>query len=287
MSLKKFPSILNIRKPSSLACDIFKRKYVEDIPRPIEGRYAVKGMGLNCLRTGSGHSVFCLPGSLGTIWTDFEPQISGFNLNKYSLNVWDPPGYGKSRPPERTFPLNFYERDADWAAELIKKFDIQPCSLLGWSDGGITAIILAAKYPELVKKLVIWGANAYLTDLDIQRYKSIEDISKWSPSMRNALTNIYGEELLQYLMTSWVNSMVAIRDYRKGNICQDFVGNVKAETLILHGEKDPLVPRFHVEYLFERMGITSLHFFPEGKHNIHIKYAKEFNEIVQKFLFGL
>lgn len=287
MFLKNCSLLRNRKLPLKNRFNILKRKYADAIPRPMEGKYEVRQMGLNCLRTGTGHSVFCLPGSLGTIWTDFESQVSGFNLNKYSLNVWDPPGYGKSRPPDRTFPLNFYERDADWAAELIKKLQIEPCSLLGWSDGGITAIILAAKYPELVKKLVIWGANAYVTDTDLKLYQNIEDISKWSPTMRNTLSKMYGEDLLQHLMTLWVRAMISIKDEKKGNICQDFVGSVKAETLILHGEKDPLVPRFHVEYLYGRIPITSLYTFAEGKHNIHIKYAKEFNKVVQQFLFGL
>ncbi|CAG2121518.1 unnamed protein product, partial [Medioppia subpectinata] len=36
-------------------------------------------------------------------------------------------------------------------------------SLLGWSDGGITSLIIAAANPLSVQKLVVFGANAYLT----------------------------------------------------------------------------------------------------------------------------
>jgi len=42
---------------------------------------------------------------------------------------------------------------------------------LGWSDGGITAQIMAAQYPS-VEKLVIWGSNAYVGDEDVKLYKS-------------------------------------------------------------------------------------------------------------------
>lgn len=44
-------------------------------------------------------------------------------------------------------------------------------SLLGWSDGGITALIAAAKYPSYISKMVIWGANAYVTDEDEAIYQ--------------------------------------------------------------------------------------------------------------------
>ena len=40
-------------------------------------------------------------------------------------------------------------------------------SVLGWSDGGITALIVTGRYPELVHKLVVWGANAYILPTDM------------------------------------------------------------------------------------------------------------------------
>lgn len=55
---------------------------------------------------------------------------------------------------------------------FLQVLSIDKCSLLGWSDGGITALFMAAKYPQFVDKLVIWGANAYITDEDIELYES-------------------------------------------------------------------------------------------------------------------
>lgn len=44
-------------------------------------------------------------------------------------------------------------------------------SLLGWSDGGITALIAAAKNPSYIRKMLIWGANAYVTEEDCRIYQ--------------------------------------------------------------------------------------------------------------------
>lgn len=60
-------------------------------------------------------------------------------------------------------------------------------SLLGWSDGGITAMILAAKHPECIDRMVVWGANATVTAEDIELYEKIRDTSKWSLKMREPL----------------------------------------------------------------------------------------------------
>lgn len=53
-----------------------------------------------------------------------------------------------------------------------QKLGFNKFSLLGWSDGGISSMILAGKYPQSVEKLVIWGANAYVLQEDINSYES-------------------------------------------------------------------------------------------------------------------
>ena len=43
------------------------------------------------------------------------------------------PGYGKSRPPNRTFPPNFFERDAQAAMKFMQSIGHDKFSILGWS----------------------------------------------------------------------------------------------------------------------------------------------------------
>jgi len=66
------------------------------------------------------HHVFMLPGALGCSRTDFLPQLTKLDPEKFSLVCWDPMGYGKSRPPDRTWPDRFFSRDAADAAALIQ-----------------------------------------------------------------------------------------------------------------------------------------------------------------------
>ncbi len=64
-----------------------------------------------------------LPGALGTGAGDFPTQLDPENgmaaSGHFKLVAWDPPGYGKSVPNERTWPLDFFDRDAQSAADLI------------------------------------------------------------------------------------------------------------------------------------------------------------------------
>jgi valacyclovir hydrolase len=53
---------------------------------------------------------------------------------------------------------------------------------------------------------------------------------------------------------------------------------------VLHGARDPLVPGFHPEAIHRGIAGSRLHIFPEGKHNIHQRFADEFNALVYAFL---
>ena len=86
-----------------------------------------------------------MPGALGTAMSDFSPQITGFSESDFTIIGWDPPGYGKSQPPARDFK-NFFQQDAEMAVKMMNNLGFQRFSLLGWSDGGITALIAAARY---------------------------------------------------------------------------------------------------------------------------------------------
>ena len=52
--------------------------------------------------------------------TDFAPQLQNLNKKRFTVVAWDPRGYGQSRPPDRDFPLDFFERDAKDAVDLMK-----------------------------------------------------------------------------------------------------------------------------------------------------------------------
>ncbi|KAI4561052.1 hypothetical protein MJG53_017681 [Ovis ammon polii x Ovis aries] len=277
----------------------------------------VNGVHLHYLRTGDGeHAVLLLPGMLGARAslacparcplcsapsprcpgligslsallsgeTDFGPQIEKLNKKLFTVVAWDPRGYGHSRPPDRDFPVDFFERDAKDAVDLMKTLKFKQVSLLGWSDGGITALIAAARYPSYVSKMVIWGANAYVTEQDTEIYQGIRDVSKWSERARKPLEALYGFDYFARTCEKWVDGIEQFKHLPDGSICRDLLPLVQCPTLIIHGEKDPLVPRFHADFLHRHVRGSRLHLMPEGKHNLHLRFADEFNKLAEDFL---
>ncbi|KAL4234873.1 hypothetical protein ACF0H5_006515 [Mactra antiquata] len=235
--------------------------------------------------TGDGdHNVILMPGALGSTRTDFNQQLTHFNKEDFTLIAIDPRGYGQSRPPDRDWPLEFLQRDAEDAMELVRKLNLTKVSLVGWSDGGISAMVAAARYPNIVDKLVIWGANAYITKKDMEFFESIRDLDNWSERMRVPFLAMYGEK---YFRTQWSNWVDAYENYctkRNGDVCMGDLEKIKAQTLIIHGLKDALVPLEHPDYLHHNIKGSRLYIMPEGKHNLHQKYYREFNFLVEHFL---
>lgn len=127
----------------------------------------------------------------GTIWTDFKPQIENLNTDQLTIVAWDPPGYGKSRPPDRTFPDDVFQRDAAWAHNLMQTLGYSKFSLIGWSDGGITSLLLASTYPESIRKMVVFGANAYIHPDEIKAYESTSILIHLQYLKRNDFSSLF------------------------------------------------------------------------------------------------
>ncbi|XP_008336700.1 valacyclovir hydrolase isoform X2 [Cynoglossus semilaevis] len=249
------------------------------------GKMHVNGVDLYYEKTGKGkQAVLLFPGALGTTKTDFGPQLKSLNKERFTVVGWDPRGNGNSRPPERDFPLNFYERDAKDAVDLMKALGFGRFSLLGWSDGGISSLIASAKYPDLIHKTVVWGANAYISQQDLDCYNAIRDVSKWSAKMRQPLEEVYGTEGFPKLWEAWIDGVIPFAKKPNGSVCMEFLPLITCPVFIIHGEKDPVVPTFHADYIAKHIKGSRLYMMPEGKHNLHLRYAEEFNKMVEDFL---
>lgn len=118
--------------------------------------------------------------------------------------------YGRSRPPNRDFPVDFYQRDADDAAGLMEALGYDQYTVMGWSDGAMSAVLLAAAYSSRVERLIIFGGNAFLTNEDIDAFEATRDVAKtWSTRMRETHEPVYGKVGLQTLWSSAVDVSLA------------------------------------------------------------------------------
>eukprot|EP00501_MAST-03F_sp_TOSAG23-6_P002454 GSMAST32.ASY1.ANO1.2564.1 assembled CDS len=199
-----------------------------------------------------------MPGALGTAATDFSPQLDNINglANSHDVISFDPRGYGKSRPPVRDFPLDFYHRDADDAAELMNVLGHKKYTVMGWSDGAISAVIHAARHPDRVRSLIIFGGNAFFTADDIAAFEATRDVEKsWSSRMKDTHTPVYGSDL-QDMWSGACDAWARILHELDGNITispMSYVNSTRCERSTLSSDPCRVVSRQYSKFTIENI----------------------------------
>jgi len=244
-------------------------------------KFSLEDFAIHYESEGEGAPLLFLPGALGTGTADFSDQLQWFSQH-YQVIAPDPRGYGQSRPPERRYPLGFYQQDAEDMAALMKALGYGRFGVLGWSDGANSGTMMAIRYPELVDTLVVWGGNSYLSSEELHTFQSMRSLTTWSQRAIDPMRAIYGNDL----ESLWERYIVGLEGLYAagGDLYGADLSKVKCPTLILHGAADPLVPSVHPKKIHRGIVGSEFYNFPEGKHNIHKRYAEEFNRVVLAFL---
>ena len=76
--------------------------------------------------------------------------------NTHQVIVMDTRGHGRSTMDEQPFSYDLFASDLKGLMDLLQ---VQKASVVGWSDGGITGLVMAMKYPAYIKKLFTYGSN--------------------------------------------------------------------------------------------------------------------------------
>ena len=243
---------------------------------------SIPGVSLHIELAGQGAPLLLIPGALGTGAGDFSDQIAWFAQRGFAVVAPDPRGYGNSRPPERDYPLDFYQRDAEDMFAVMSALGHARFCVLGWSDGANVAAIMAAQAHTRIDRLVMFGGQSYLTAGEIAAFNAIRQISAWSPRAAAAMRAVY-DDGLDALWERYVDGQVALFE-AGGNLYRERLTEISCPTLVLHGALDPLVPAFHAQAIHEGIAGSQLHIFGQGKHNIHQRHADAFNALVHAFL---
>ena len=98
---------------------------------------------------------------------------------------------------------------------------------------------------------------------------------------------MYGAEGLQRLWGAAVDARAGIYERGNGDVCMAQAKSITCPTMVLHGAKDPICLSEHPEWFAKNIpgdGNTRLHILPDGKHNLHLRYADEVNGLVRAFV---
>jgi pimeloyl-ACP methyl ester carboxylesterase len=118
-------------------------------------RATIHGHRIYYAARGSGPTLVFLHGGGDSGEHSFVRQLDVFSEHH---SIVAPDQVGQGRTPDIPGPLS-YTAMMDDTAELLKVLKLRKVDVVGFSDGGILALMLAIRHPELVRRLVISGVN--------------------------------------------------------------------------------------------------------------------------------
>jgi len=76
---------------------------------------------------------------------------------------------------------------------------------------------MAARHPERINNLVVWGANAFVTQQDAKLYEKVRNIDNWSEPMRKPFLEVYDENYFHTQFSLWVDAICTYLKKFNGN----------------------------------------------------------------------
>ena len=226
-------------------------------------------------------NVLLIHGFAGTPASDFAGQIPLLR-QRYSVIAPHRHGYGRSTH-RQAYALTFYHDDAADLAALLDMLHIEQTLVLGFSDGGIVGLLLAAHYPQRVKALAAMGAqptiNAHNT-ADIRHWLLEKPLpEEWQAE----LATLHGDPYWRSLPSMYVEGQDALVAAGGVIISDAELASITCPTLIMHGKRDRIVPADYASILHEKIPGSGLVLFNAG-HAAHLRCEQEYTSTVMDFL---
>lgn len=191
---------------------------------------------------GSGDPVLLLPGLTDRI-EHHTPLREALATAGYRVIAADLPGSGRSLPQPRRYTASYYEDDARAFAALLGHLSVEPAHLLGYSDGGETALLMAELSPDITRSVVTWGSAGAIEDPTGQLRHMLHDVvdNPIPPMMDYSqyLINAYGKDNARATTQSAAAAYGAILDTRAGDISRSKADTIRCPVLLITGEHDP------------------------------------------------
>ena len=216
---------------------------------------------------GAGEPLLVVHGNGGSI-ADLAAQIAYFR-RRYQVIAMDSRDQGKSADsPDKIT----YEKMTDDLAALLDHLKARPVNVLGWSDGGIEALLLAVRHPAKVKKVAAMAANFNPTESALWP-EVIALVKKLMADVPAAERDTpQGRRELK------VTGMML----EEPNVDLKRLEAITAPALILASDHD-LIRDEHTLDIYHHLPNSQLIIFPNALHTIPFDDPPTFNAAVEKF----
>jgi pimeloyl-ACP methyl ester carboxylesterase len=216
---------------------------------------------------GAGEPLLLVHGNGGSI-ADLGAQIAHFR-KRYKVIAMDSRDQGRSSDsPDKIT----YEKMTDDLAALLDHLKVGPVNVLGWSDGGIEALLLGIRHPATVKKIAAMAAN-----LDPSENALRPDVIAMIKSMMAAVPAA-ARDTPQGRRDLKVTGMMLDEPHIELTALEA----ITAPTLVLASDHDVIRDEHTVE-IYHHIPNSQLAIFPNATHMVPFDDPATFNATVERF----
>jgi pimeloyl-ACP methyl ester carboxylesterase len=238
---------------------------------PSAGRYYdIRGFRMYTETYGAGRPLLMLHGNAGSM-AQFSLIVPYFAL-RYRVILADSRSQGKSADPGH--PIRF-EMMADDCDSLLGAMHVPAAYVIGWSDGGINALLLAMRHPERVLALASTGANLW-PGVDAFASGVWEEIEKGYRDGHDK------PRLTEEERNAWKLFML---DYSQPHIGTAELGSIRCPSLIICGDHD-MISIEHTALIYRSIPGARMWVVPGSGHATLQEHPAEFARNVDAFFSG-
>lgn len=234
---------------------------------------------------GSGPPVLLLHGGGSSIHGSFRHQLAVLARHRSVLAIEQ---VGQGHSPDVPGPLSYTKMTEDTAA-LLEQLHMPPVDAVGYSDGGILALMLAVRHPELVHRLVISGANISpggLTDDDLAELRAEAPFNAKAAGDDDNPDDTADEELdgadedppvSEKLRQLWLYSPTP------DELNPELLKRIHQRTLVISGDHDAIRLE-HTMMIYRALPDAQLMILPDTGHSTFGARATWVNAVLLAFL---
>lgn len=219
---------------------------------------------LHYTETGRGHPLMLLH-SGGMSGREWDPQLAAL-ARHFRVIIPDQLGHGQTPMVADKLTIGDIGREV---IELLDKLAIPQAHLVGSSMGGAVALWLTVHYPDRVNRLVLFRVG-YRKDADTYAGSlSMSDPDYWRKvGLHGWLSDIHHPQGGPEAWQTVIGRVAEALDPATSDHAHDLevLGRIRQPTLIIVGDRDPVVPLEQALEMFGHIPDASLWVLPYATH---------------------
>jgi pimeloyl-ACP methyl ester carboxylesterase len=236
----------------------------------------VAGHELYCYEwDNNGEAVLLLHGGLSQT-SHWEEQVLPAIEDDFHPFAYDRTAHGFSGDREGSLHFNYQVREAIAYLESVVQ---EPAHLIGYSDGGIIALLVALERPELVRSIVTLGANFHHSGTlplpDFDGVVSADDQDEYNRTSPDAPETLAAK--IYKMIDIWRS---------EPNLAPADLLNIQCPVLVMAGDDDVIAHNHTIE-LFENIPLGQLAIIPGTSHQFIKEKPAMAQLLIREFLEDL